>query len=220
MAKKMAAKKKKNQKAAKKSQAAKNIAHKKYFGKKNAKKYPVAKERAKRSATREISKHGQEFERQENIEINSRLEAENTMAGNTEAGREILQAQSESDEKQLKRMYLATSALYAIPGQISLVVHGAPFHLITHPFVRFHAVQSTIIGWKFCILYALFAFFAAINAVFFSSGFFGIIVLAFLLLLLFHMCINLYLAINTAKGKANAIPIMGEVARRISLYPK
>ncbi|MFH0927343.1 MAG: hypothetical protein V1822_02075 [Candidatus Micrarchaeota archaeon] len=105
---------------------------------------------------------------------------------------------------------------YSLPGQLNLVLHGVPFHLIEDGFVRFHAVQSTIIGWKFTVLYTVILFSTIANAVLFSSRYLDIMFWIFIVVAAAHALINIYMAKKTADGKEVCIPVITGFAKSIS----
>lgn len=108
------------------------------------------------------------------------------------------------------------SHFYSLPGQLNLVLHGVPFHLITDQFVRFHAVQSTIIGWKFTILYTVILFSTIANTILFKNQYIDWVIWTFLIVAIAHALINLYLAYNTRKCKEVSIPFVTDFAKKVA----
>jgi len=106
---------------------------------------------------------------------------------------------------------------YSMPGQLNLVLHGVPFHLIKDQFVRFHAVHSTVIGWKFTIVYTVLLVSLIANALLFNGRLLDYILWIFLIAVSMHAIINLYLAHKTRKGEDVSLPIVTDAARRISM---
>ncbi|MFA5108462.1 MAG: hypothetical protein WC492_02950 [Candidatus Micrarchaeia archaeon] len=121
------------------------------------------------------------------------------------------------DEGQKKAIYKKTARFYSMPVQMGLVIWGTPFHLISDQFVRFHALQSTVIGWKFIIIYILLLTGAFANILFFSGEYADILLWIFIFALFLQAIINTYLIWQTAKGKECALPIMGDIAKRIAM---
>ncbi|MFH1306425.1 MAG: hypothetical protein ABIH83_02070 [Candidatus Micrarchaeota archaeon] len=141
--------------------------------------------------------------------------AKKTKAGRKIRAKKILKEMPASEEKKI--IYRNTARFYSLPVQLNLVINGTPFHLITHPFVRFHAVQSTIIGWKFSITYSLLIIFSLLNIFLFKGVYLEWLVLLFAAALIVHSLISIFLINKTEKGKVVALPIMGRMARRIAM---
>jgi len=115
-----------------------------------------------------------------------------------------------------KEFYRQSAKLYTLPSQINLVAHGTPFHLINDGFVRFHAVQSTIIGWKFSILYAIIIISTFANLYLFEGKHLEIILDILLIAILAHLLLNSFLGFEASHGRRARVPIMGQVAQRIA----
>lgn len=105
---------------------------------------------------------------------------------------------------------------YSVPGQLNLVLHGVPFHLIRDQFVRFHAVQSTMVGWKFTIIYTVFLVSAIANSILFANRFVDYVAWAFVFAISVHAIINLYLSFKTRRCQEASLPILTDAARRIA----
>ncbi|PIT84422.1 hypothetical protein COU37_03450 [Candidatus Micrarchaeota archaeon CG10_big_fil_rev_8_21_14_0_10_45_29] len=115
-----------------------------------------------------------------------------------------------------KEFYKQSAKIYSLPSQINLVMHGTPFHLINDDFVRFHAVQSTIVGWKFTILYAIIIASTFANLYLFEGTYLGIILDILLISVILHLLLNSFLGFEASHGKRVMVPIMGQVAKRIA----
>lgn len=113
-------------------------------------------------------------------------------------------------------LYYSTSKFYSLPGQLDLVLHGVPFHLIQNQFMRFHAVQATILGWEFATSYVLLFFFSLINILFFHAVYLDILMWLFLTAVLLHSLMSMFYAYMASKGNETHLPFMGKIARRLA----
>ncbi len=107
------------------------------------------------------------------------------------------------------------SKFYSILGQINLVLHGVPFHLIEDKFVRFHAVQSTIIGWKLTIFYLLIVLSSIANLMLFDGRYLDWIGYVLVIGIVLHIIVNFYLKIKTKNCEQISIPILTNMVEDI-----
>jgi len=107
------------------------------------------------------------------------------------------------------------SKFYSVLGQINLVLHGVPFHLIEDKFVRFHAVQSTIIGWKLTIFYLLIVLSSIANLMLFDGRYLDWIGYILAVGIVLHIVVNFYLKIKTKNCEQISIPILTNMVEDI-----